>query len=101
MGALSAPQPPSLPLPHVWGDLPSLEITRSIRRAVSKSRVLGPLVQRVRVLVASRKEGRTKGGIRGGKDGPGGKVDRLQAGRQDGRMPGASSSQPACFLCLD
>jgi len=117
VAALSAPQPPSLPLPGVWGDLPSLEITKALRRVMACSR-LGPFVQRLRTMWAfARKEGRPKGGLRGvaaargqkdkanadrtgreGREGLGGRPDRPQAGRQDGRT---QSLQPACFLCLD
>eukprot|EP00927_Polykrikos_kofoidii_P048495 TRINITY_DN42769_c0_g1_i1.p1 TRINITY_DN42769_c0_g1~~TRINITY_DN42769_c0_g1_i1.p1 ORF type:complete len:607 (-),score=85.67 TRINITY_DN42769_c0_g1_i1:51-1832(-) len=107
VAALSAPQPPSLPLPGIWTDLLSLAFTRGIRRAVFRSRTLGPLVQRLRAFWASRrKDGRSKGGVRGipvprgQKDGPE-RPGKPQLGKQgEGRVP-STASQPACFLCLD
>jgi len=115
VAALSAPQPPGLSLPSVWGELPSLEISRGIRS-------LGPLMQRLRIFWASaRREGRPKGGLRGAPttrgqkekahadrsgrertDAPG-RPDRAQAGQKEGRAAAGSSQQsaPACFVCLD
>lgn len=125
VAAFSAPQPPSLPLPGVWGEMPSFEFTKGIRRAVSKSS-LGPLCSRLHTLwTSARKDGRPKtGGARGGvpavrgkndkgvgadregragkdgKDGGPGRPEKLahagRGGHQEGR-----TQQPACFLCLD
>lgn len=119
VAALSAPQPPSLSLPSVWSDLPNLEITRGLKKAVSRSTSLGPLVQRFRSLWG-RKEGRPKGGLRGiptarsskerghtnGRERAevAGRPDKVQTGKQDGRPPAAASPQqsaPPCFVCLD
>lgn len=123
VAALSAPQPPSLPLCGVWSELPGLEFTRGIRRAMSRSKTLRPIVQHMPVSWGvAKNESRPKGGLRGipatrgqkdkahaggrGPDGVNGRSERgAQAGRsQESRMPSGSAalhSAPACFVCLE
>jgi len=126
VAALSAPQPPSLSLPSLWGELPNLEIAKGLRKAASRSKSLAPLVQRLRMLslwASARKDRRQKGGgVRGVPAGRGqkerghadrsdkksdvpGKPDKPQAGQKEGKAPSGSSHQqqsaPACFVCLD
>lgn len=101
VAALSAPQPPSLSLPSLWGELPNLEIAKGLRRAASRSKSLAPLVQRLRMLshwASTRKDRRQKGGVRGVPATRGQK-----AGQKEGKATPASSQQsaPACFVCLD
>lgn len=116
VAALSAPQPPSFSLPSVWGDLPSLELTRGLK----------VLSLRLRIFWASaRKDSRPKGGLRGvaaarqkghaenrsargEKAEAPGRPERPQAGQRDGgkaqveqRSSGDKQSAPACFVCLD
>lgn len=118
---VSAPQPPSLSLPSIWSKLPSFELTQSLKKAISRSKSLGPLVQQIKALWGMRKEGRAKGGrlgvpaSRGSKGGSAGSRDRVvdsapgrpeKAGacKQDGKTPGSSVQQqsaPPCFVCLD
>jgi len=118
VAALSAPQPPSFSLPSVWGDLPSLELTRGLK----------VLSLRFRIFWASaRKDSRPRGGLRGvaaarqkdkghadhrsargEKAEAPGRPERPQAGQRDSgkaqteqRSSGEKRSAPACFVCLD
>jgi len=117
VAALSAPQPPSFSLPSVWGDLPSLELSRGLK----------VLSLRLRIFWASaRKDSRPKGGLRGvaaarqkdkghadhrsargEKAEAPGRPERPQAGQKDGKAQleqhssGEKQSAPACFVCLD
>merc|ERR1719188_2397033 len=120
----TAPQTTSFFFPRCWGDLPGAELVKS----------LGPSVQRLRALFPSMGSKEVRGpkggpiGSRGPKDKSqhgdrdrgssgreradihsGGKPEKVQTGRQEGRPPPTGPSvsttskplPPACFVCLD